>query len=201
MAHHQHDERTRTLIAQEAARIIVEEGVADFLGAKRKAAARLGISSTRNMPRNTEIEQAVIERQRLFVSDARLARLRTLREAALQAMVLFETFNPRLVGSVLSGTAHVSSDVNLHVFAEAPEELSFFMLDRNIPYRQTDKRVRVDEGYAVYPAMRFLAGDVEVEVVVFPQKGIRQAPLSTVDARPMRRANLEQVRRLLDEPS
>lgn len=194
-----HDERTRIRIAQEAARIILEEGVGDYRGAKRKAAEHLGIPATRNLPRNTEIEQALIERQRLFNGNGQQGRLRALREAAVQAMRMFAQFRPRLVGSVLRGTAHEHSDVNLHLFAASPEEVAFFLMDKRIPYREVERRFRREEGYQTYPALRFLAGDVEIEAVVFSENGIRQAPPSPIDGRPMQRAALEEVERLLSE--
>jgi len=49
------------------------------------------------------------------------------------------------------------------------------------------------------PFDRFLAGDVTVELTVFPQSGLREAPLSPVDGRPMERAIVATVRKLLDE--
>ena len=62
-----HQDRHRILLAQEAARIMADEGVRDFRLAKRKAAERLGLPVNGTlMPRNTEIEQALIDHQRLF---------------------------------------------------------------------------------------------------------------------------------------
>ena len=95
----------RDLIAQQAARLMVEEGLRDYYAAKRKAALRVGAPGTRNMPRNTEVEAALQSYQKLFYGDRQTARLRELRSEALEAMRFFEQFEPRLVGSVLTGTA------------------------------------------------------------------------------------------------
>ena len=54
------DNRTRILLAQQCARIMDEEGVKDFLAAKRKAATRMRISNKALLPNNVEIEQALV---------------------------------------------------------------------------------------------------------------------------------------------
>jgi len=116
------DVRMRQRIAAEAARIMSEEHLSDFYRAKHKAAARLGAANTRNLPRNDEIEKALVEYQSLFRADSQPLRLKRLRETALRAMEFLAAFNPRLVGSVLRGTADEHAEVTLHVFADTPEE-------------------------------------------------------------------------------
>lgn len=190
----------RMRIAQEAARLMSEEGVQDFYVAKRKAAQHLGAPDTRNMPRNQEIESALLAYQRLFGGEQRSGHLKALRQSAVQAMRFLAGFRPRLVGSVLSGTAGQHADINLHLFADTPEEVSLFLLDNNIPFQPAQKKLRVDrETWQEYPAYEFMAGDHAVELVVFPCEGRREAPRSPVDGRPMQRARLEEVEALLAE--
>ena len=114
-------------------------------------------------------------------------------------MRLLRAFEPRLVGSVLRGTAHAHSDVNIHLFADSVEEVVFRLMEAGIPHRTTERRIRSWDGPETRPAIRFVAGDVEVEVVVFPYDGLRQAPPSPVDGRPMARAALSEVESLLAE--
>ncbi|CAK0779407.1 hypothetical protein CCP3SC15_640014 [Gammaproteobacteria bacterium] len=147
------DDRMRRLIAQEAARLMEEEGISDHYAAKRKAAERLGAPETRNLPRNTEVEEARSEFLRLFQADTAPGRLRTLREAALRAMELLARFQPRLVGPILSGAVGIYSDIELHLFAETPEEVSLFLDEYRIPYEQEERRIRV-ERYC-FPSMVF----------------------------------------------
>jgi predicted nucleotidyltransferase len=193
------DVRMRQRLAVEAARIMTEEHLSDFYRAKHKAAARLGANNTRNLPRNDEIEKALVEYQRLFRGDSQPARLRRLRESALRAMEFLGRFMPRLVGSVLRGTADEHSEVALHVFAHTPEEVGFFLMEQNIPHQFCDKRVTLVNGEAaVYPGYRFIAEDVPFLLVVFPANGIRQALRSEVDGRPVHRATLGEVRMLLE---
>jgi len=192
------DQQMRTRIAQEAARLMSEEGIQDFYAAKRKAAQHLGAPDTRNMPRNQEVEAALQEYQRLFRGEQQTGHLRILREAAVQAMRFLAGFKPRLVGSVLSGTAGRHADINLHLFADTPEEVSLFLMDNSIPFHPAQKRLRISrEAWQEFPAYEFMAGEQAVELVVFPSEGRREAPRSPVDGRPMRRARVEEVEALL----
>lgn len=192
------DKRMRQRLAMEAARIMAEEGVDDYGAAKRKAAARLGAADTRNLPRNDEIEQALGEYLRLFKSDTQPAKLKQLRQTTVQAMRFVEQFNPRLVGPVLNGTAAEHSGVNLHVFTDVPEEVGLFLAHKHIPHELSDKHLTLMDGSpASYPLYRFVAQDVAIELVVFPVDGIRQAPRSPTDGRPMRRAAVAAVEELL----
>ena len=195
-----HDQNMRVRIAQEAARLMSEEGVQDFYAAKRKAAQHLGAPDTRNMPRNQEVEAALQEYQRLFLGEQQTDHLRVLREAAVQAMHFLADFNPRLVGSVLSGTAGRHADINLHLFADTPEEISLFLMDNNIPFEPLMKRQRVGrESWEEYPAYEFMAGDLAVELVIFPTERWRETPRSPVDGKPMQRARIEEVELLIME--
>ncbi len=198
--HSTRDRQMRQRIAQEAARLIVSEGVRDYLVAKRKAAERLGAPDTQNLPRNTEVEVELAAYQRLFQEQDQPHHLRQLRETAYKAMQFFQPFEPRLTGSVLSGTAGAHSDINLHVFADSPEEITLFMLDANVPFEQSQRRLRIDrDDYAAYPCVRFLAGEVQIDAVIFPHNGLRQAPRSPLDGKPMARASLRRVEELLGE--
>ena len=192
------DQRMRQRLIQECARIMVEEGVRDYLVVKRKAADRLNAPGTENMPRNREIQEAVLDYQRLFGGDSHAGHLRELRKAALEAMQFFAAFRPRLVGAVLDGTAGDWSDVTLHVFADTPEDVAVFLMDRGIPFETGERRLRFNrDDWEFYPVYRFMAGEVPVDLTVFSGDGLRQAPRSPVDGQPMDRANQDAVRQLL----
>jgi hypothetical protein len=192
----------RQAVAEEAARIMSEQGIDDFRLAKRKAAERLGVMDASILPRNTEIESALFARQRLFSRGRHEAELADLRRSALQAMRLVADFEPRLVGPVLTGTASPHSEINLHLFADTPEAVSIRLEERGIPHEALERRLRYERDRTVtYPAFRFVAGQQTVDAVVFPLDGIRQSPFSPVDGKPMRRASAAEVASLLDEGS
>lgn len=199
MGRQQNRNDLRVVIAQEAARTIAEDGVRDYQLAKRKAAARLGVRDLHgNLPSNTEIEAALEERQRLFGTVDRGDDLGRLRRAALRAMSLFKDFEPRLVGPVLSGTATAHDDVQLHLFSDTPERVSIMLLELGIPHEEVERRMKRRSGdHFAVPALRFLAGETTVEAVIFEYDGLREAPASVIDGKPMRRASLREVASLV----
>jgi len=177
-----------------------EQGVRDFLLAKRKAADRLGVVDRNALPANQEISAALAAQQRLFGGPAHEDNLRALREVALRAMALLERFNPRLVGPVLAGTATPHSDISLHLFAATPEEVAFMLIERGIRYRTGDRRVRLANGeHASYPSFELETAEVAVEATVFPEHGLREAPICPISGGPMRRARRDEVEALLGE--
>ncbi len=190
----------RIRIAQEAARLMAEQGITDFYVAKRKAARHLGAPDTRNMPRNTEVEEALASYHRLFHASEQAGQLAELRASATQAMRFLADFSPRLVGSVLNGTAGPHSDINLHLFADTAEQVALFLMEQKIPYDSKLKRFKLggDETQE-FPVFGFRAGEHAVELTVFPSEGRREAPRSPVDGKPMRRASLQDVELLLNE--
>ena len=191
-------ENLRRAIAQEAARVMAEHGIQDFRAAKRKAAERFVVTETSALPSNAEIETALVEYQRLFAADSHGNSLRSQRRAALQAMRSFAAFSPRLVGPVLAGTATAHSDVHLHLFADSPEAVALSLLDRGVGHEVGEHRLRVDaERFQVFPSVQFELDAHTIDATVFAVDGIRQAPISPVDGRPMRRADVEELEALL----
>lgn len=194
-------ERARRLVAQEAARIIVNQGIRDFGLAKKKAAERLGLRDRGSLPGNAEIELAVSEHLQLFAGDSHTDLLQMMRQAALSAMAMLSPFSPRLVGPVLNGTADANSAVNLHVFADSAESVAFALEENGLSYRPYERRLKSRRGRAeTYAGFEFHHGEASVQATVFPVDGIRQAPISPVDGKPMRRADEKAVRELLQGP-
>ncbi|HWN07394.1 MAG TPA: hypothetical protein VNO53_09550, partial [Steroidobacteraceae bacterium] len=100
----------RQALAREAARLMIEHGHGDYGVAKRKAAERFGVTDLAVLPKNTEIEDALAEHQRLFGAEEHANELTEMRVVAVEAMRLLEEFEPRLVGPLLSGTATAHND-------------------------------------------------------------------------------------------
>jgi hypothetical protein len=188
----------RHRLAHEAARLMAEGGIRDFHQAKLKAATRLGIHDDASLPRNREIEDALREYQRLFLGDAHAAVLRTRREAALRALEFFSGFDARLVGPVLDGTADGNTPVALQLYTDDAEAVPRFLEDHRIPADARSRHLRLDrmrEGD--FPVWVFSAEDLGFDLTVLPADALRQAPLSGVDERPMKRASAAQLRELL----
>jgi len=190
------------MLAQEAARIIVEQGIQDYRLAKTKAAERLGMSERGSLPGNSEIEHAVSEHLKLFGRESHLDLLRVLREAALSAMELLAPFTPRLVGPVLHGTAAANSAVNLHVFSDSSELVAQSLQDRSVQFRIYERRIKSRRDHVeTFSGFRFTHDNSSIEATVFPVDGMRQAPISPVNGKPMQRADKNAVLELLGTDS
>ncbi|MEO6263501.1 MAG: hypothetical protein ABIO58_00765 [Luteimonas sp.] len=188
----------RHRLAHEAARLMAEGGIRDFHQAKLKAAERLGIHDDASLPRNREIEDALREYQRLFRGDAQSADLRQRREAALLALEFFADFDARLVGPVLDGTADGNSPVALQLYSDDADAVPRFLEEHAIPAELRTRRLRLDrERSDDFPVWLFGAEGLTFDLSVLPADALRQAPLSGVDEKPMRRASLMQLRQLL----
>ena len=201
---HQHAEtRTRERrrrLAHEAARLMAEGGIRDYHQAKRKAADLLGFHDDASLPRNREVEDALREYQRLFLGDSHVDNLRIRREAALRALEFFARFDPRLVGPVLDGTADARSPVMLQLYSDDADAVSRFIDEAGIPAQSRSRRLRLDrtrEGE--FPTWTFSAEELAFDLTVLPTNALRQAPLSGVDDKPIKRASAAQLRQLLAE--
>ena len=192
----------RQRVCAEAARIMAEEGVNDFQLAKRRATQRLNLPEGKNLPSNHEVEEALRQYLALFHSARLASDLGRLRAAALEAMRFLARHEPRLVGPVLTGIVTPSSEVQLHICADTPEEIALLFAEHRIPADQGERRLRFggDRELRV-PAYRFVADGVPIEVCVLTHAAARETPLSPVDGRPMQRANQREVESLLAEPN
>ncbi len=190
-------ERRRHL-AIEAARLISEGGIHDYQLAKRKAAERLGIHDDASLPCNSEIKDALRDYQRLFLACSQPQLLRERREAAARALSFFAGFEPRLVGAVLEGTADAHSAVCLHLHTDDAERVSMFLVERGIPVEPASRRIRfVRDRSDDVPVWLFSADDLSFDITVLPLNALRQAPLDRIDAKPMLRASLAALQKLL----
>ena len=191
--------RARQVVAQEAARIIVNQGIRDYRVAKQKAAERLGLNARGSLPGNAEIEAAIADHLQIFGGDSHDDLLRLMRTAALSAMALLAEFSPRLVGPVLMGTADENSAVNLHVFADSAEMVAMEIGDMGFKFRPYERRLKSRRGQVdVYAGFEFNHRNETIQATVFPIDGIRQAPISPIDGKPMKRIDTDAVQQLLE---
>jgi hypothetical protein len=190
------DLNLRRHIAYIAARMMAEDGVADFATAKRKAAQQAGLSDANLLPDNQEVEEALREYQDLYQKDEQPERLRALREVAVEVMREFEAFRPVLVGSVLAGTAGAHSDVNLQLFTDDPKQLTLFLLNRRYRFDEGTRRVRRGDRLDDVPQIALDRDGVTVTLTVLDIEDERSAPRGRGDEPPLR-ARLRDVEALL----
>lgn len=189
----------RQRLAQRAAQILLESGSRNFQTAKQKAAQQIGATDTKNLPSNSEIELALTEHQRIFRANTQPEHLNRLREIAIEAMRFLYEFTPRLVGGVLTGTADEHSVIRIHLFADTVESIGFYLQDNHIPHELSERRLRIGiDQYQNYSTYEFMVDEARVELIVFLPKQ-RQIPLSPVDGKVMKRADITEVELLLNQ--
>jgi len=187
----------RRHLAYIAARMIAEDGIADYATAKQKAARQAGLADANLLPDNEEIEQALREYQGLYQKEEQPAHLRRLREVAAKVMREFEDFRPALVGSVLSGTAGQYSDVNLQLFTDDPKALSMFLLNKRYRFEDGSRRVRRGGREDEVPQISLEVEDVTVTMTVLDLEDERSSARLRADDEPPARARLAELEALL----
>ena len=191
------DQNLRSHIAYLAARLIAEDGVADYASAKQKAARQAGLSDANMLPDNSEIEAALREYQGLYQSEDQPGHVRRLREVAVRVMREFEEFRPALVGSVLSGTAGLHSDVNLQLYTDDPKALTLFLLNRRYRFEEGSRSQRRGGRLDSVPQISLEFDDVIVTMTVLDRDDERHVPRARSEDEAPVRARLEQVEALL----
>ena len=194
------DNNLRLHIAYLAARMMAEDGGLDFGTAKQKAARQAGLADANLLPDNQEIEAALREYQDLFQSEDQPAQLRRLREVAVKVMRDFAEFRPVLVGSVLSGTAGLHSDVNLQLYTDDEKALTMFLLNRRYRFEESTRRMRRGDHTDAVPQIKIEVDDVEVSLTVLTPDDERVAARGRADGE-LQRARLAEVEALLRPPS
>jgi hypothetical protein len=125
----------RARIAQVAAKLIAEHGIADWSLAKRKAARSLMLPDRVALPGDDEVAAALVEYHALFGGDAHAATLRAQREEALRWMRRLHEFAPLLTGGVAAGWATEHSDIRLELVANDAKLVELALLNAGVAYR------------------------------------------------------------------
>lgn len=187
-------------IAREIARLICEEQITDVRLARQKTAERHGLSLHAGQPDNAEIQQAVIEYQRLFGGKAYRDRLRLMRRTAVRAMRQLGEFRPRLVGGAVTGAITAAHRVQLHAFADKPESLDMLLHDRGVRFEEAERSYRFTDGrIQKVPLVCFEIDGVGVDVAMFEDDPRRATPINVADGLPYLRLALAEAERLAAE--
>ncbi|MEO5692328.1 MAG: hypothetical protein ABIQ72_04320 [Usitatibacter sp.] len=190
------DQNLRQHIAYLAARLMAEDGIADYATAKQKAARQAGLGDAAVLPDNTEIEEALREYQGLYQSEEQPAHLRYLREIAVKVMREFEDYRPVLVGSVLNGTAGQHSDVNLQFFTDDAKVLSISLLNKRYRFEEGTRNIRRGGRLDEVPQISLAVDDAVVTITVLDSGDERSSARIRPDSEPQR-ARLSEVEALL----
>jgi len=129
----------RLIVAARAAEIIMEEGITDYLFAKKKAAKYLGLLSSDKLPSNHEIDLALKEYQNIFQEEVDSEIVVKIKNEALTIMNLFKDFNPHLTGQLLDGLIPKFPKIQISLFTDNIKEVEYILLNKNIAFDIKDK--------------------------------------------------------------
>jgi len=191
------DNNLRLHIAYLAARMMAEDGIADYATAKQKAARQAGLADAALLPDNQEIEAALREYQELYQKDEQPEHLRQLSEIAVKVMRDFQEFRPALVGSVLNGTAGQFSDVNLQLFTDDPKALTIFLLNKRYRFEEGTRRMQRAGRFEEVPQIELEVEGVPVNLTVLDLTDERVPPRVHGEHDASQRARLADVEALL----
>jgi hypothetical protein len=198
----------RQLIAQQAARMMAEDGVSDFAYAKKKAGRQLGAVENSIMPSNAEVEEELKLYNALFLSEEQPENLYDLRANALFTMQLLDRFNPHLTGAVLDGTAGLMSETHIHLFADSVKDVEMFLLNQRIPFDVNEKSYRIlndgkrdkkGDSRKTVPVFTLETEKGLIRLSVFDVDDIRVATKRAADGSNADRLNIDGVKALLGQ--
>jgi hypothetical protein len=194
--HPQRRDLMREQLAQQAAKLMAEDGITDHAFAKRKAARQLGASDTQHLPSNQEVDDALHSYRTLYQFDSHPDILRKLRTEALAAMRNLAPFHPYLTGSVLSGTAGAHSDINLMLFSDDEKAVLLFLLKQNIEFEDGVWAVRIGGQEKNVPSYTLTGqSGFQIHIIVLPENALHSG-----SRHPDTHADITAVEALLAEP-
>jgi predicted nucleotidyltransferase len=131
----------RKEVAKEAARLLYIGVVEEYKHAKEVASENLGLNI---FPSNHEVAfelDQLVDREE---GEARIKRLKELRELALEIMKTLKYFEPRLMGSVWRGTTHIGSDIDIDVYSNTPKEIEERLKQSGYRLKKIEEKVVVN---------------------------------------------------------
>lgn len=189
----------RLLVAQQAARMMAEEGISDYAFAKRKAARQLGMEEGNCLPTNAEVESELRIHQGIYHSEEHAAMLYRLRTEALAIMRMLDRFDPQLTGAVLDGTAGRYAETDIHLFADSDKEVEIFLLNNKIPYQTGEKSYHYRDERRKMPMFVLDGQDGPIRLIVFSPENSRMTLRNAFGDGAVTRARSAVVENLLNK--
>jgi hypothetical protein len=192
------DGKLRQAIALEAARLMYERTETEYFTAKRKAAKRLcrGSLKPEDLPSNAEIREQIQLFARLHEGDRRTENLRDMRLEALRMMRLLRQFRPRLIGSVMTGHVRKGSDIDLHVFCDAPALIADLLEQEGCQFDLERKQV-VKHGESRIFTHIHVHDRFNFELTVYPEDKAHYVFKSSITGRAIERASIAELEEFL----
>jgi hypothetical protein len=137
----------------------------DLERALKRAAREHRIKLQHARPSREALHAAIHEYRALFRPQQE-QQLEAQRGIAAEAMRTFSRFQPRLIGALVRGDGPLEK-VQLLLTADTPEQVMLALNDQRIPWRESEVVLHYAGGRrAARPALRFMAGDTRVELIL-----------------------------------
>lgn len=147
------DKIIKKSIANKAAEIIFEEGVSDYLFAKKKAAKTLNYDDHKILPSNIDIDQALKSYQNLKslfrINEEEFA---LLKKVALEFMNIFKDFHPHVSGPLASGKYIQNQKLLINLYSDDTKEIEYKLFDNQLSFEieSTESNPHLIEKYLIY---------------------------------------------------
>lgn len=168
-----------------------------LVDALQRAARELGLHTP---PADTPIDmlRAAVDEYRALFRPQQLQSLERRRRLALDAMQTFTDFRPRLSGSLVHGDGPLDR-VRLMLDADTPEQVIMALSDQGIPWQEGEATLVFAGGRRdARPALRFMAGDTSIELVVLAPADRSNPPRDPLDGTPLAALDADQLRSAID---
>ena len=121
-------------VANLAAQMIMEEGIKDYLFAKKKAAKSLGLNEKASLPTNSQIDKAIDDFNKIFNSDIDIEFLQQFKKQALEVMNIFKNFKPHLMNQLSQGVIPKFPEIKINLFADNLKDVEYVLLNSELSY-------------------------------------------------------------------
>ena len=177
---------------------MVEGFESEYLNAKERAILTLGMSGQSRLPSNRKVRECIgrITQYQLGNEEVK-RRIYEMRVIAERIMSLIDDCDPFLIGSTLSGEIRNGSDIDLHAYSDdfqiLKERLHLFGID-------DVEEEFVENMKGSFCHLKWNEQGYPVEITLYPWSWRELIPISSVTGKPMKRAELKSVRKLLRTP-
>ena len=133
-------------VANLAAQLIMEEGIKDYLFAKKKAARSLGLNENVSLPTNSQIDKAIDEFNKIFNPNIDIEFLELFKIQALEIMSIFKNFKPHLMNQLSQGIIPKFPEIKINLFADNLKDVEYVLLNSELSYDFKEIKMNAKEG-------------------------------------------------------
>ena len=138
--------KLKSSVANLAAQLIMEEGIKDYLFAKKKAAKSLGLNENVSLPTNSQIDKAIDDFNKIFNPNVDIKFLRQFKTQALEVMNIFKNFKPHLMNQLSQGIIPKFPEIKINLFADNLKDVEYVLLNSEMSYDFKEVKMNIKEG-------------------------------------------------------